>query len=108
SRALKGTATFDGGASTPSATLQFDAAGGITLSGTLTGPMTTPPSLLAPDGSTIPVAVLPGKKGAVKLVALKLVGGTGTYVLTIPATAAVTYKLARSPGKLAKVNENSL
>jgi hypothetical protein len=104
-RALKGTAAIDATASPSAATLQFDAAGELTLAGTLSGALTpaTTPTLVGPDGSAVPLAVLPAPKGAVKLVPVQLGGGTGTYKLTIPATGPVAYKLALSvvkPGKL--------
>jgi hypothetical protein len=105
-RAKQGTAPLDAAALPPSATVSFDAADGHKLSGSFSGPATLPaPTLLAPDGSTVTLAVLPGPKGTRKLVALSLAGGTGTYVLTIPATADVKYKLALAPGRLSKLTE---
>jgi hypothetical protein len=104
-RAKKGTGQLDAGAVPPSVAVSFDAADGLTLSGSLSGPVTPTPTLLAPDGSTVTVAVLPGPKGSQKLVALRLAGGTGTYVLTIPATGAVKYQLALTTGKLSKLVE---
>lgn len=104
-RAKKGTAAFDGTAAPPAATVTFDAAAGLTLGGTLAGAGTTPPTLTAPDGSTVPVAVLPGPKGTQKIVALQLAGGTGTYVLTIPSAGPVNYTLALGAGKPAKLVE---
>jgi hypothetical protein len=104
-RAKKGVGPFDAGATPPSTTVSFDAAGGLTLGGSLSGPMTTPPTLFAPDGSTVPVAVVPGPKGSQKLVPLALAGGTGTYVLTIPGSDAVKYALALTTGKPAKLVE---
>ena len=110
SRAKKGTAAFDDKAQTPAATVSFDATGGLTLGGTLAGPLTLPAAatLLAPDGSTVPVAFVPGPKGSQKLVARQLTGGTGTYTLTIPATGPVTYSLALTAGKPGKLDEAAL
>ena len=104
-RAKKGIGPFDAGATPPGTTVSFAAADGLTLSGSLVGPMTTPPTLSAPDGSIVTIAVTPGPKGSQKLVPLPLAGGTGTYVLTIPASAAVKYALALSTGKPAKLVE---
>src|SRR6185503_19879677 len=58
-RALKGTGLFDGTASPPATTVSFSAAEGLTLGGVLVGATTAAPTLLAPDGSSVPVAVLP-------------------------------------------------
>ena len=73
-RAPKGIATYDGSKSLPAATVQFDAAEGLTLAGSLKGPLSsTPPSLHSPDGTEIPVTLVPGKK--VKLRAAEPFGG---------------------------------
>jgi hypothetical protein len=104
-RAKKGVGPVDAGATPPSTSVRFDAAGGLTLGGSLSGPMTTPPTLSAPDGSTVPVAVVPGPKGSQKLVPLALAGGTGSYVLTIPASDAVKFALTLTTGKPAKLVE---
>lgn len=104
-RAKKGVGPFDAGAAPPSTTVSFDAADGLALGGSLSGPMTTPPTLLGPDGATVTVAVVPGPKGSQKLVPLTLASGTGTYVLTIPATDAVKYALTLTTGKPAKLLE---
>jgi hypothetical protein len=108
-RALKGTAAFDAAASPAAASLQFVAAEGLTITGTLSGPLAPAavPTLTAPDGSVVPLSVLPAPKGAVKLVASQLAGGTGNYTLTIPATGPVTYKLALSAVKPGKLDESA-
>lgn len=106
-RAPKGEAPFDGDKS-PDTTITFDASEGLTLGGTLTGPTTGVPTLLGPDGSSVPVALIAGKKGMQKLVALELTGGTGTYTLQIPASADIKYKLALSAGKRVKADEAAM
>ena len=64
----------------------------ISFTGSLKGSLTTPPSLLAPDGTTLPVTLVPGKKGAQSIVPMKLTGGTGTFTLVIPATGPVAFQ----------------
>ena len=109
SRALKGTASVDGGAQPPAATILFDAVDGLNLTGTLIVPDTAAvPTLVAPDGSTVPLTRQPGKKGSLRVFAPELLGGAGTYALTIPATAPVTYSLALAPTKRGKLDELSL
>jgi hypothetical protein len=108
SRAKKGVATVDVSAPAPTAAVPFDAVEGLKLSGTLTVPpadTTTVPTLVAPDGSTVPLTVLRGKKGSIKILAPKLVGGPGAYVLSIPASGPVKYAFALAPAKPGKFDE---
>jgi hypothetical protein len=105
-RALKGVAPALGDPLT--ATIPFDACDGLVLGGTYLGGTATPPTLLAPDGTLVDLAVLPGKKGSLKLVSVALTHGTGTYTLTIPAAGEVKYQLALAAGKRAKFDEAAL
>jgi hypothetical protein len=109
SRAKKGTANPDA-SSTPTASVLFDAVEGLKLTGTLTVPLldtTTEPQLLAPDGSSVPITFVRGKKGLIKISASKLVGGAGTYQLTIPASGPVKYAFALAPAKPGKLVETT-
>jgi len=111
SRAKKGTATVDDKLQPPGVSIAFDAVEDMKLSGTLTVPLldtTTVPTLKAPDGSTIPITVVRGKKGLIKLLVPKLVGGAGTYALSIPASGPVKYTFALSPPKRGKLDEKTL
>jgi len=104
SRALKGPALVDSGA----ATIRFDAVEGMKLTGTLTVPVADAagtPTLTAPDGTNVPVAVVSAKKGAVKILVPKLVGDAGTYVLTFPTAGPAKYVLSIAPTKPVKLLE---
>jgi hypothetical protein len=109
-RAKKGAALPDSDFDPPVSTISFPAVDGLKLTGTLTVPLsdaTNAPSLLAPDGSTVPITVVLGKKGSMKLTVPSLFGGPGTYVLSIASTGSVKYALTMAPAKPGKLDESA-
>ena len=87
-----GTATAEGSPSAVS--IPFDAVHGTLLGGTLSGEGLGALTLVAPDGSSAPLASVLSADGTRRRIEpTRLEGGTGTYRITAPATGAVKFRL---------------
>jgi hypothetical protein len=78
--------------------------GGI-VTGTIRGFFTGDSTVLRPDGTTGTVVTLPGAGGSRKIPGLVLSGGSGTYVLRVPAAGPVAVELKFKAGQRLKMIE---
>jgi hypothetical protein len=81
--------------------IPFPGVAGSIVTGSIRGLFTGDPEVLRPDDSTGAVVTLPGSGGSRKIPGLVLTGGSGTYVLRIPASGPVAVDLRfKAPQRL--------
>ncbi len=96
-----GTAEPAGGA----VIVDLQAPDGATLAGRLSGAVAGDPEVLGPDNRTLSVPTVLAGRG-LKVPGTVLAGGTGLYLLRIPASGPVTWTLSVRPAKGGKAVED--
>ena len=88
------------------AAIPFPAVEGSSLRGTIRGPVIGDLEILRPDGSTVPVTSLPAGDGGRRIPPFLLEGGTGGFVLRVPATGPLGFDLKVRPPRRGKIVES--